>query len=417
MKKYKIVFLCNFSNNIIRNRLILKKLTFRNILLKMRRKTPVCYDDSAIWDSDLIQKFEKHQEFEFHVVAPHKGMKRKYQEFDMNGIYYHFFKCDSSFFVNVFHRYLHTYEKNDYRHNRHVMKRIIGNIQPNLLMLCGAENPKYSIGVLDVNDIPVYVILQTLLNDKKRIEMGVGSFYRRKVELDIFRHAHYFSTTSEKSIQKIKEVNNDAVVFPVRFPTHCPIVSIPKDKEYDFVFFARNIKKNKGIEDVLYALTIVKNSYSDVKCNLIGGCEVSYRKQLDVLISKYGLEGNVHFAGYYDNIDDTYANVVKAKAVVVPGLTAGLNSTVRESMLMGLPTICYETSSTIDINHNNVCLLTAKMDNVEDLAKQMIYVLDNPDQAETIAKNGKDYADRAFSNESIVNKMLDNCRKIIEKKV
>ena len=61
--------------------------------------------------------------------------------------------------------------------------------------------------------------------------------------------------------------------------------------------------------------------------------------------------------------------------------------------------------------------MTAKMEDVEDLANQMIIVLEHPEQAVIIALNGKEYAERVFSNEVIVNKLIDNSLKIIEKKV
>ena len=416
-KIYKIVFLCHFSNPLVRKNLELKNFNFRNCIAKILHRKPYNYDDFAIWVSDYIKEFEKHNDFEFWVVAPHRGMKVEKQTFDVNGIHYFFYKCDYNFFCSFLNSKFHLQEKTDFRTNRKRIKTIIDGIQPNVIILCGAENPYYSLGVLDIKNLPVYVILQTLLNDPKRIEMGVGSPYRRKSELEVFCHARFFSTIVKQEIEVIKRVNNKAVFLHSGFPTHRPEVPIPDNKDYDFVFFSRYVTKNKGIEDLLKALLIVKNTHKEIRLNIIGEIKDDYKKLLDDLIQRTELSNNVYFSGYFLQIGDMYKNVVKARVVVVPGITAALNSTVRESMLIGLPTICYETFATEDINKEKCCLITAQMGNVNGLAKQMQWAIENTANLQDIAKNGKEYAEKVFGNETIVNRMLDYCCQIIEKKV
>lgn len=409
----KIVFLSHFSNPTIRRFLNLEEYKIFNFIRRIVNKKPInSYDDFAIWVSDYISEFEKYSEHEFHIVAPHIGMKKRYQEFLVNGINYHFFKCDGGYIQNVINSRFLLNEKNDYSLNRKRIKSIFEKINPDIIILCGAENPHYATSVLDINNIPIYVILQTLLNDPKRIEMGVGSEYRRRIEKKIFSHAGYFSTISENEAKYIKECNESAKIFAVKFPTHRPDVALPYKKDYDFVFFARQITKNKGIEDLLLALAKVFKSYENVKCNIIGRIKDDYKEYLQNLIDTHGLQDNIHFSGYYEQIEDTYKNVVKSSVVVIPGITAALNSTVRESMLMGLPTICFESSATLDINKEKQCLLLAEMSDVDDLANKMLFTLENEEQTKQIALNGKEYADREFGNKSIVEKLLNNCKLI-----
>jgi glycosyltransferase involved in cell wall biosynthesis len=415
--KKTIIFLCHFSNADVRNQLDLKEYTFRNALYKLQNKETLHYNDFAIWVSDYIKEFEKHNEYEFHIVSPHKGMKRNRQDFQQNGIYYHFFKCDSNYICDWLNHRFHLEEKNNYQKNRGLIKKIADGIRPDLVILCGAENPYYSVGVLDVQDKPIYVILQTLLNDPKRIEMKVGTAYRRKVEKTIFRHSRYFSVTGEKPIAKIKEFNSNAVILPSVFPTHRPIIEKSETKEFDFVFFARNVSKNKGIEDVLKAMSIVVKSHTDMSLNIIGDCNPDYKEQLEDLIVVGGIDKNVHFAGFYQQVEEMYNHAVKAKTAVLPGITAALNSTIREAMFMGLPTVCYRTSATDIINKDKTCLLAAPMGNVEELARLMCMSIEKPDMALEVERNGKEYAEREFSNRAIVDKLLENCRLIIEEKV
>ena len=415
MKKNKIVFLCHFSNSSIRSKLYLKDYCITNRLLKFFNKKTKQYDDFAIWVSDYIKEFEKHSEYEFHVVAPHKGMKKSSQSFEISGICYHFIKCDGSYIIDFFKSHFRYEEKNNYSRNRRKIYSFLNSISPDLIILCGAENPYYSASVLGINDIPIYVITQTLLNDEKRIDMGIGTDYRRQKEIEVFKHAHFFCTSAEKTIKRIKEVNVNAIFLPAGFPTHRPVVTIPEKKDFDFVFFARNVSKNKGIEDLLYAFAVVKKKYQYVQLNIIGGCNTDYKKKLDRDIEQLEINKNVHFSGYFEQISDVYNCIAKARAVVVPGITAVLNSTVREAMFIGLPTICYETPATIVINKERRSLITVPMCDVKALAKQMLFTIEQHEKVADIAKNGKEYAENFFSNEAIVNKLLANCQKIIEK--
>ena len=414
LRVYKVVFLCGFSNRKIREKLSLSNLKWRNWACKIIHHPPFKYSDFAIWVSDYIEEFEKHEEYEFHVLSPHRGMIRKQQDFTLNGIHYHFFKKNSSLFGDLMNARFKLEQISDYYVKRRVIKRLIDRINPDIIVLCGAENPDYSSAVLDVRNKPVYVILQTLLNSKKRIEMGVGSDYRRAIENRIFSHVVYYSTSNKEGIDYISHINNRAQFLSAGFPSHRPVVDINKGKTYDFVFFARGITKNKGIEDAIKALAIVKKEKADVSLAIIGGCEVNYEKTLRGLISALGIESNVDFKGFYPSIDDSYNEVSKSRSALLPGITAGLNSTVREAMLMGMPTICYATSYTDVINVDKCCLITARMNDVEDLAEKMLFTILQHEEAGIIAASGQEYAHLHFSNSAIVDKLLENCKLIVE---
>lgn len=413
MTKIKIIFLCHFSNSMVRSKLNLKSQFLRKLILKVRGIPCMIYDDYAIWVSDYIEEFEKHKECEFHIVSPHCGMIKKYQNFKNNGIFYHFWGYKDSIFHSIVNRITNIDRKSNYCINRRRIQDVVNTINPDLVCLCGAENPYYSSGVLDISDKPIYVILQTFLNDPKRIEMGVGDGYRREQELKIFKHATYFSTSDLKAIDFINSNNFNAEILPSGFPSHHPKVVVPQKKNYDFVFFARTVTVFKGIEDVLHALSLLREKRS-CSLNIIGCVEESYQKHLSDLCSKLGISDNVFFSGYYQYIQETYNNVVKAKIVVVPGITAALNSTVRESMFMGMPVICYETDATKEINQEKECIITVPMRDIPSLSEKMLASVEDAKKTMEIAMNGKEYAETVFGNEIVVNNFVCNCYKIID---
>ena len=409
----RIVFLCHFSNAFVREKLPLKSLCSRNKVLKAFRHPSFQYHDFAIWVTDYIEEFKKHKDIEFHIVSPHKGLIENIYEFNNEGVFYHFYKCDGSLFYDTFNAKFKIEEHNNYKENRGRISQVIESISPDMIILCGAENPYYSLGVIDVKSKPIYVILQTFLNDSLRIRYNVSSEYRRKVEQLIFSHAKYFSTTSETAIKYIQSINEKAVILPSGFPTHLPRI-VECKKDYDFMFFARSIAKNKGIEDYIDAIAIVAKRMVEVRCGVIGKCSVDYKAQLDDKIKTYGIEKNIEFLGFYDSVDDAYQNVARGRVLVLPSITAALNSTVREGMLMGFPIICYAHPAFERINSEEQCVITAVKSDINDLAGKMLDAINAPDMISSIGNNALRYAEQNFSNKTIVNRLLDNVSKIIE---
>ena len=91
MKRNRIVFLSQFSEASIRGNLLLKKFRIREFISRLKGNRYMPYQDYAIWVYEFLNEFEKHPEYEFHFVGPHRGMKRDIQSFELNGVNYHFF--------------------------------------------------------------------------------------------------------------------------------------------------------------------------------------------------------------------------------------------------------------------------------------------------------------------------------------
>lgn len=407
----KIAYLCHFSNSTVRDNLLLKTWSTRNLIFRLLNHPKQCHADYAVWNTDFITEFEKKMQYEFHIISPHSGMKKRIQEFAHNGIFYHFFKDDGSLLYDFVFAKLKLGQRTNYRTNRERISKIIDKINPDILVLCGAECTPFAIAVLDIKRIPVYALLQTCANLKKYIDAGIGSEYDRSIERAIFKKVMYFGTIEKQFYDKYKEINENAICLPVRFPTHNPSI-INVKKENTFAFFGR-VVANKGIEDLLSALAIVVKKYDNVRLNIIGSCSSEYRSVLDKMIAELGLYDNVVYSPYYCNMDDMYMQVQKAQIAVLPGITASMNSTVRESMFMKIPTIVYETNACNLANKQKQCLIIAQMNDVEDLATKMIYCLEHPDELEVIVNNAYEYANTNFSNEQIGDKLINNITAIV----
>lgn len=417
MRKIKVAFVCHFSNSQIREFLPLKNWKVRNLVLRLLGHSPWHHGDVAIWVDDFVNMFKEHSdEIELHTISPHHGLKRKYAEFCKDGVYYHFYKTDGNLIEDLISAKTKRKERNNYKIDSIRSSQIIKRINPDIICLCGAENPDYGSFIFRIKDIPVYLIPQTFLNDPKRIEMHVASDYRVQFEKEVYKRINYLSSTKEAIQAFAKSCNPIIQFYPIPFPSHQPPVFPIKNKEYDFVFYAKVVMKNKGIEDVLRALALVVKSYPKAKLNVIGGCETSYKQKLMELVREEGVERNVNFSGQYDLIEDVYKNVQKGKVVVIPGITAALNSTVRESMFMGMPVIVYSSARAEEINEKKQCLFIAKMEDVTDLANKMILSLNDSYLTSEIANNARQYAEDEFGNSKIGSLLVKNIKTIVNEK-
>lgn len=412
--KSKVAFVCHFSNEIVRQHLQLKTWNTRNFIFRLLRHPEFHQFDFDVWVSDYIEQFERHPELEYHIIAPHRGMVQRRQDFVINGIHYHFIKLDSNLVYETLDAKLHLAEKFDYRRRRKVLNSLIEEVNPDLVVVCGAENPEYSSVALEVKKRPLYLLLQTVLNNPQYTQHGFSIMnvgYKAEMEKRIFRNVHYFGTNGPRYYSLFKAINPDAVCVSSHIPSHQPLIFEGLAKEYDFVFYGR-LTKIKGVGDVIKAMDKVVKLHPEATLCVLDSANDKYGKYLRQLIEDGGFTANVKFISRLDRLEDVYIAVQKSRCAVLPGITS-FNSTVRESMLMGLPVIVYELPKVKTINAEGENLLAARLEDVDDLAAKMNFVLENPDKAAEIASNGKKYAEQAFNNNCIGDKLVANFQAII----
>lgn len=415
MGKIKIAYICWLSNQMVRKHLSLRDYSLRNIVLRFFHKPTNSYTDYGIWNSDFVEEFKKMEEYEFHVISPHNGMiGENIVEFNNEGVNYHIFKCDSNLFVDAYHSYSHYNERTDYKWVRERIMRIVESISPQVIIVCGAEQPKFSPIIWDLHKIPTLVLLETAVNDPLLMKMMPGSRIYGVVERRSFSEMHYFATSNPKYHGIVRQYNKDAACLYSWFPSHKPPLVEHPDKQFDFLFYAAVISQNKGVEDVIIAFNKLSDKYPHLKLNICGRIDSSYREHLDNLVDSRAKD-NVSFTGFFETVDDKLSFVQTSKIIVLPGITAPLNGTVRESMLMKLPTIVYETVKTLQINKDKECILCAKMQDVDDLANKMQFAIENPQKMEEIANNGYQYALENYSNTKVAKGLIRAALAVMEK--
>lgn len=413
MLKRKIVYICHYSTSDIREQLHLRAFSIENFFRKICRVPPHHYVDFGTWNADFIDAINSEDNFECFVVVQHKGLHEKLTQFSMNGVNFSVLRESCSLFMRVLWRIVPRFKVSYFLKQSIRIKSIVNKINPDVILICGAENPEYSTCALLFENKPIFVILQTLLNSPKRISLGIGSEYRRRLENMIFKRVMYYGSINIEECNYIKTLNPDANCLKLMFPSSGLTPNLERRKEFDFVFFANGLSKYKGTEDALRGFITVHKKYRAARINIIGSCESAYRRLLDEIVNSNGIQDNVVFSERYPRKKDVIQQVQRAKVAVLPGITAPLNSTVRECMFLGIPVIVYETGVTQIINKEAVALLEAKMENVVDLGGKMLYAYEHSNEMNEMAKRAKLYAENNFSKNAVKQALTADINAII----
>jgi len=413
-EKIKVVWICHFSNEKVREKLLLSKRRFLNRLKKLLGRQPYVYADFAPWVNNLITEFEKINDVELHIIAPHAGLSPFKYSFEMNGIYYHFFRPELPLRLDILVSRLPHQEKRKFLLNRLWVKQFIKDIQPDIVNLIGTENPYYSITALDIKDIPVYVSAQTVYTNPDRLRLsGNCDPLRWNTELKIHFKYRYFGCGDRIHNDLILHNNSNAIIFKNILPIQYPKKVKEVEKEFDFVYFAQHVSAKKGIEDAIDALAIVKKEKPDVTFKVVGNCSPNYKAFLNEKIDNLGLTANISFHDYFPVHSDMHQYIKKARFALLPIKLDAISSSVIEAMLLELPVVTYKTTGTPYLNKDGETVLISEIGDIEHLAANMLKLLNSPKLAEQLKKKAKAFVEKEFDNASNAKRLLEDYKAVI----
>ena len=120
------------------------------------------------------------------------------------------------------------------------------------------------------------------------------------------------------------------------------------------------------------------------------------RKNLEELAEQLGVKEHVTFIGYLPS--DQIANYYNKADIFVSPLTG---NSLREAALFGLPIVAYEMDWVVQLFKHNEDILFAEPGNPQDMARQVIRLLKEPDLAARVGGNARELAWRAWGNTGI----------------
>lgn len=394
-KKLKVVWLCHFTNKEIQD------------ILKPRKA--IC--EMAPWIPLSFNILKNDSDIELNIISPHEyisGIK----VFSKNGINFYFYNAH----MPLNGRHWPGFYKWDYisnfRKNKHITRKLVNKISPDIIHLHGAENAYYSSTVLQfLNKYPTILTVQGFVS--KSSTKGSKNVKKRiAVETEILRkmkNAFYRTATMARDI---KGFNPNINLFWNTYPQKEIKPAEKAQKKFDLVFFAR-ISKDKGIIDLIKALAILKQNRPNVSCCIIGSGHI---EQFKLIAEELGVGHNIIWAGFLPTQDDVHKMAIQAKVSVLPTYHDIISGTILESMFLKLPVVAYNVGSIHEVNEKEeIISLVDKLD-VEGLAQAIEYLLDHPEVRKEKSEKGAKRATEMFSHSSIEIKesLLLAYRQVIE---
>lgn len=174
------------------------------------------------------------------------------------------------------------------------------------------------------------------------------------------------------------------------------------DKKIHFLFIGR-IMKEKGVDELFYAIKKIHQQNENIVLDILGNYEDDYQEVIDELV-------NQKIINYYGYQDDVRPFIEQSHCFVLPSYHEGMANTLLESAAMGRPLITSNIHGCKEAIHNNGYLCEVK--NKEDLylkIKQFIE-LDYEDKKKMGTESRK-HMEHMFDKQNVVDETLRGLEK------
>lgn len=395
MNKYKVVWLCHFTNDYLNNYFGIEK------------------KELSRWIDSFTNIVIGNEQLDIHIVAPnywtHEDLVIKREN-----ITYHLY------------RYIHTknvrigvleqlFTKERYIKNK--IKKIIDGIAPDVIHLFGSENMDYSCGILNyIGNKNVVISIQGHINktkDKQAFPRNLVINYRKKLERKINSSFDTITISTKKPTSTYISDNypNITCKRTLFFPTTIPQYHDNIEKKFDLVFWGR-ICREKGFIDLLDALHILKQEGHLVTLLVIGKLENASKNEIFEKIERYGIKEQIEFAGFLKDTDTMFKRAQEGRIYILPTHYDGMPGSVREAMHLQIPVITTPVGSLPNLNKEKECVILSETGNIEELSDNIARLLNDKELYDTLKKNAKEYANNHFSNKEILTQLLDLYKEI-----
>lgn len=209
--------------------------------------------------------------------------------------------------------------------------------------------------------------------------------------------------TNEVKQDLINEVKQDKfVVIPNFMPDELMMGNLASKETNKIRIFSR-ISPEKQIADAINAFSIVSNEKPDALLEIYGralaNAEKTELENLKKLIRELNLEDKVILKGF---IDDVTVEMQKSLCTLFTSKHEGLPMALLESMANATPVISYDFKyAPKDVISNGIDGIIVKKGDINQLAKEMIRLLDNPQNAIEMGLKAREKIKSNFSTQQV----------------
>jgi glycosyltransferase involved in cell wall biosynthesis len=389
MKKITVVWLC------------VTPFAPLNHIMKLEKVPQVL----APWITATIDELKKRENIKLNVISVGPGCRKSYS-FNNGGINYYFIRRFSPSIMKLLKMQLSLDRYLNALHLKWKVKRLVQKINPDIINLHGTEHEICAtFPQLSGNKI---LTIQGFLNlvYKERPDKKLKK--QLSIENKIFRTTDDFIIQARFMPEIIKKFKPDARFHFCQYPSIQPLIEATDFKKGANIIFAGRICREKGIEDLLNAVIIVREKKPGIKVKIVGRISSDeYEFYLKKLIMESGIERNIDFIGFVPSYDELYLHIAKSEILVLPTHHDVIPSSVIESMFIGTPVISTCVGGLPDLNlEKQTCILVEKKD-VNGLAEIIINLLNDKKKQKELVENAREMVFRDFNVKTIADRLIE----------
>lgn len=140
--------------------------------------------------------------------------------------------------------------------------------------------------------------------------------------------------------------------------------------------------------------------------------EKFYKSELDIIIQRYGLEQNVRFLGWRDDVTSLVAS---SDILLMPSLSEGVPNTIQEAMTLGVAIIGSTAGGIPEIIENNKTGYSIELENFSVWLSTLEKLVFNSKFRNKIGHNAREYALQTFDNKVWVDKYYAVINELVNK--
>ena len=170
---------------------------------------------------------------------------------------------------------------------------------------------------------------------------------------------------------------------------------------------ARIDVSKKGQDVLLNALILIKNT-RNVKCIFAGAPDKSHEEEFRILIDKADreLKNSKSIVEFIGSINDVPHFLENIDLFVLPSRFEGFGISLIEAMSMGIPCISSDIYGPKEIIGHEERGYLFKSGSAEDLAEQILYVINNYDEALAKAEKARKFVEDNFDMKVMCEKLI-----------
>jgi len=170
------------------------------------------------------------------------------------------------------------------------------------------------------------------------------------------------------------------------------------------LLFWGRIEEEKGLRELFHALQAVSKTIKDVSLTIVG--EGNRLREYKSLVADLSLTDRVEFTGWL--CSTKIQNLTARSSLgIFPSRVESFGLSVVEAMAAGLPVIAASGGAVPENIEQGVTGTLVPVNDADALARAIIFILENLQHAESMAKEAKIVVQQKFTWDKAANKMID----------